>query len=53
MEKYAKAQMEVIEFEAEDVITTSSIPIGKCPFDKASGCPFDQENCSANCLDAY
>ena len=30
MEKYAKAQMEVIEFEAEDVITTSntSIPIG-------------------------
>ena len=23
MEKYAKAQMEVIEFEAEDVITTS------------------------------
>ena len=28
MEKYAKAQMEIIEFEAEDVITTSSIPIG-------------------------
>ena len=28
MEKYAKAQMEVIEFEAEDVITTSSNPIG-------------------------
>lgn len=28
MEKYAKAQIEVIEFEAEDVITTSSIPIG-------------------------
>lgn len=25
MEKYTKAQMEVIEFEAEDVITTSSI----------------------------
>ena len=24
MEKYEKAQMEVIEFEAEDVITTSS-----------------------------
>ena len=23
MEKYTKAQMEVIEFEAEDVITTS------------------------------
>ena len=30
MEKYEKAQMEVIEFEAEDVITTSTvtIPIG-------------------------
>ena len=27
MEKYTKAQMEVIEFEAEDVITTSSIRI--------------------------
>lgn len=25
MEKYEKAQMEVIEFESEDVITTSSI----------------------------
>ena len=37
MEKYAKAQMEVIEFEAEDVITTSnpSIPMG-CVSDK--GC---------------
>ena len=28
MEKYNKAQMEVIEFESEDVITTSSISIG-------------------------
>lgn len=27
MEKYAKAQMEVIEFEAEDVITTSGVTI--------------------------
>ena len=27
MEKYEKAQMEVIEFESEDVITTSSIKI--------------------------
>ena len=26
MEKYTKAQMEVIEFEAEDVITTSGGP---------------------------
>ena len=30
MEKYAKAQMEVIEFEAEDVITTSGECIGEC-----------------------
>ena len=47
MEKYAKAQMEVIEFENEDVVTVS-IPFGKCPFDKASGCPLDQ----VDCLDA-
>ena len=26
MEKYVKAEMEVIEFEAEDVITTSNCP---------------------------
>ena len=32
MEKYTKAQMEVIEFENEDVITASSCPpnIGIC-----------------------
>ena len=35
MEKYVKAQMEVIEFEAEDVITTSS-------------CDADLNFCSAN-----
>ena len=46
MEKYAKAQMEVIEFEAEDVITTSSIPIGKCPYDQGSGCPFNNPGCT-------
>ena len=28
MEKYEKAQMEIIEFEAEDVITTSGGVIG-------------------------
>ena len=28
MEKYTKAQMEVIEFETEDVITTSGGEIG-------------------------
>ncbi len=35
MEKYTKAQMEVIEFEAEDVITTSTVklPIENCPYD--------------------
>ena len=30
MEKYTKAQMEVIEFEAEDVITTSGECMGDC-----------------------
>lgn len=33
MEKYTKAQMEVIEFEAEDVITTSGI----CPHNSCLG----------------
>ena len=33
MEKYAKAQMEFIEFENEDVITTS----GTCPQDAIGG----------------
>ena len=28
MDKYVKAEMEVIEFEAEDVITTSGIDDG-------------------------
>lgn len=39
MEKYEKAEMEVIEFEAEDVITTSScsIDLGFCP----AGAPSD------------
>lgn len=31
MEKYTKAQMEVIEFEAEDVITTSCAFDDWCP----------------------
>ena len=31
MEKYTKAQMEVIEFEAEDVITTSGGTTGEIP----------------------
>ena len=35
MEKYEKAQMEVIEFEAEDVIATSGCGIEtiKCGYD--------------------
>lgn len=38
MEKYEKAKMEVIEFEAEDVITTScSSDLGFCP----AGAPGD------------
>lgn len=38
MEKYTKAQMEVIEFENEDVITSSTI----CP----DNCTFDGGTCS-------
>ena len=34
MKKYEKAQMEVIEFEAEDVITTS----GKCTIEGFENC---------------
>lgn len=48
MEKYAKAQMEVIEFEAEDVITTSS-----CNGVNAGiggwGCGTDNPGCSSHC----
>ena len=35
MEKYEKAKMEVVEFEAEDVISTS----GECYSD--ANCPYD------------
>ena len=39
MEKYTKAQMEVIEFEAEDVITTSG---DTCQHNNCPGvCGFD------------
>lgn len=37
MEKYEKAQMEVIEFENEDVITTSGCDLN-CPSNAAGGC---------------
>ena len=40
MEKYTKAQMEVIEFEAEDVITTS----GDCP-NVITICPEETVDC--------
>ena len=39
MEKYTKAQMEVIEFEAEDVITTSSSCGFDCPGYSYHPCP--------------
>ena len=49
MEKYTKAQMEVIEFEAEDVITTS----GGCNGVNAGiggwGCGTDNPGCSSYC----
>ncbi len=41
MEKYTKAQMEVIEFEAEDVITTSGGP-DWCPgYTLPHPCPYE------------
>ena len=45
MEKYTKAQMEVIEFEAEDVIT-ESIPIENCPWD--GGCKAEDLFCTSD-----
>ena len=42
MEKYTKAQMEIIEFEAEDVVTVS-LPIENCPFD--GGCKAEDLIC--------
>ena len=39
MEKYTKAQMEVIEFEAEDVITTSGGPAWCPTYDIPHPCP--------------
>ena len=43
MEKYTKAQMEVIEFENEDVVTVS-IPIENCPYD--GGCKVESLFCT-------
>lgn len=45
MEKYAKAQMEVIEFENEDVVTVS-IPIENCPWD--GGCKAESLICNSD-----
>ena len=52
MEKYTKAQMEVIEFENEDVITASgcscnSVNVGVGGW----GCGNDDPSCSKNCWD--
>ena len=53
MEKYTKAQMEVIEFEAEDVITTS----GGCNGVNAGiggwGCGTDNPGCSSYCSELF
>ena len=49
MEKYEKAQMEVIEFEAEDVITTSGIggEIG------GWGCGTNDPSCPSECSELF
>ena len=49
MEKYAKAQMEVIEFEAEDVITTSGGCNGVNTSINPWGCGDDDPSCQKNC----
>ena len=36
MEKYTEAQVEIVEFDAEDVITTSP----------GDGCTYDQDGCT-------
>ena len=48
MEKYAKAQMEVIEFEAEDVITTSSCN-GVNASIKPWDCATENPSCPSEC----
>ena len=48
MEKYTKAQMEVIEFEAEDVITTSGCN-GVNTSIKPWECGNDDPSCPKNC----
>ena len=46
MEKYTKAQMEVIEFENEDVIATSvGIDVGVGGW----GCGTDNPSCPSDC----
>ena len=47
MEKYTKAQMEVIEFEVEDVITTSGIG-GEI---SGWGCGTENPSCPSECAD--
>ena len=49
MEKYTKAQMEVIEFEAEDVITTRGGCKGMDVGVGGWGCGTDNPSCSKNC----
>ena len=48
MEKYEKAQMEVIEFEAEDVITTSGCN-GVNTNINPWGCGTDDPSCPKDC----
>ena len=47
MEKYEKAQMEVIEFEAEDVITASGCSVNASI--GGWGCGTDNPSCPSDC----
>ena len=49
MEKYTKAQMEVIEFENEDVITTSGTCTGVNAGIGGWGCGTDNPSCPSDC----
>lgn len=54
MEKYIEAEMEIVEFESEDVITTSDNCEGKCYEDICYDDYCDDDECEAHvCFTNY
>jgi len=45
MEKYIEAEMEIVEFESEDIIAGSGCTVVTMPI----GCTSDKPTCSSNC----